>query len=213
MSIFSKLSYKSRLKKLELFNKVMSPTQDTKILDIGAEISPMGNRGLQLIDSYSWKENITATNISEDHISLINKHYPQIKTKAADACNLPWPDKSFDVIYCNAVIEHVGDFARQKKMASEIMRVGKRWFVTTPNRWYPFEFHMRLPFVTWLPGYAYLWCGKIVHYNHISKKYVFWSKYEHLRLLSAGEMKECFSSSQIVKQKITFMPETIISIG
>lgn len=213
MSLFSILSYKSRLKKLDLFNELMSPTQDMKILDIGAEINPDGDRGLQFIDSYPWKENITAINISEDHISLINKHYPEIDTKVADACNLPWPDNYFDIIYSNAVIEHVGDFEKQKKMASEVMRVGKHWFVTTPNRWYPFEFHMRLPFVTWLPGDAYLWCGNIVRYSHVSKKYIFGSKNKHLRLLSAGEMESCFSGSKIIKQRITFMPETIIAVG
>jgi hypothetical protein len=36
-------------------------------------------------------------------------------------------------------------------MAAEIMRVGKKWFITTPNRWFPFEFHLRLPVVSWLP--------------------------------------------------------------
>ena len=214
MSLFSILSYKSRLKKLDLFNELMSPTQDMKILDVGAEINPGGDRTLQLIDSYLWKENITAANISEEHISLINNYHPEIDTKVADACNLPWPDNCFDIVYCNAVIEHVGDFEKQKKMASEIMRVGKHWFVTTPNRWYPFEFHLRLPFVTWLPGDAYLWCGKIVHYSHVGRKYVFGdSKDYNLRLLSFGEMKTCFSDSKIIKQRITFMPETVIAVG
>jgi len=57
-----------------------------------------------------------------------------------DALDLRWPDKYFDAVYSNAAIEHVGDFDSQKRMAAEVMRVGKRWFVTTPNRWYPFEF-------------------------------------------------------------------------
>jgi len=40
------------------------------------------------------------------------------------------------------------------KMASEIRRVAKRYFASTLNRWYPYEFHMRLPLVTWFPGIA-----------------------------------------------------------
>ena len=116
-------------------------------------------------------------------------------------------------MYSNAVIEHVGDFAKQKKMASEIMRVGKRWFVTTPNRWYPFEFHMRLPFITWLPFHGYLWAGRIVWYNHVIGKYTFGGTRDDLRLMSARELKACFPGSRIIKQRVTFMAETLIAVG
>ena len=98
-------------------------------------------------------------------------------------------------------------------MASEIMRVCKRWFVTTPNRWYPFEFHIRLPFITWLPFHGYLKIGQIICYNHVKKKYVFGQKIDHLRLMTANELRMCFPGSQIIKQRVTFMPETLIAIG
>jgi len=162
MSVFSKLSRISRTRKLDLFNKMMNPTKQMKLLDVGAQINPGGDAMLQLIDTYSWKNNISAVNISKEHISVIRKSYPEIDAVVCDACELPWPDKHFDIVYSNAVIEHVGSFERQMKMASEIMRVGKRWFVTTPNRWFPFEFHLRLPFVTWLPGNCYLRIGEII---------------------------------------------------
>jgi len=126
---------------------------------------------------------------------------------------LQWPDKYFDVVYSNAVIEHVGDFENQKKMAAEIMRVGKRWFVTTPNRWYPYEFHLRLPFVTWLPGHSYLWVGKLISYNHVRHKYVFGAKHSGTRFMTAKELGQCFPSTKIIKQRITFMAETLIAVG
>ena len=34
---------------------------------------------------------------------------------------------------------------------SEALRVARRAFVTTPNRWFPVEVHTRLPLVHWLP--------------------------------------------------------------
>ncbi len=58
---------------------------------------------------------------------------------------------SFDVVFSNAVIEHVGDRERQEALVREALRVGRRVFVTTPNRWFPIEVHTRLPFVHWLP--------------------------------------------------------------
>lgn len=147
------------------------PTPKMRILDVGAEADPHGEQQLQLIDSYPWKNNMSAINISTDHIGFIKKHYPDIDAVVGDACNLPWPDKHFDIVYSNAVIEHVGDFERQKLMAAEIRRVAKRWFVTTPNRWFPFEFHLRLLLVTWLPGNAYLYAGMILSYDHNRRKY------------------------------------------
>jgi SAM-dependent methyltransferase len=167
MSLFSRLSYISRRRKLQLFYKLINPLQETRVLDIGAEINPDRTGDLQLIDSYPWKKNITAVNLSREHILKIKMYYPEIDGQVGNACNLPWPDKHFDVVYSNAVIEHVGEFDNQKKMAAEAVRVGKRWFVATPNRWYPFEFHLRLPLVTWLPRHGYLWAGRIVSYNHV----------------------------------------------
>jgi len=213
MGLFSKLSYISRKRKLELFYNMIGPSEQTKVLDVGGEVNPNGDRGLQLIDSYPWKKNLAAINLSCEHISRIKEHYPEIDARVEDALSLPWPDKYFDVVYSNAVIEHVGDFAKQKQMATEIMRVSKRWFVTTPNRWYPFEFHLRLPFVTWLPGNAYLWIGRLISYNHVRQKYVFGAKRSGTRLMTAKELKRCFPSSKIMKQRVTFMTETLIAVG
>lgn len=213
MSVFSKLSHVSRARKLELFNLVMQPTENMTLLDIGAEVAHGDADNRQLIDTYPWKERITAGNISPEHISAVKRRYPEVEAVVADACRLPWPDKHFDIVYSNAVIEHVGDFERQKQMAAEIMRVGKRWFVTTPNRWYPFEFHMRLPFVTWLPFEGYLWVGSIVFYNHVKGRYTAGRRRDDLRLMTSRELRKCFPDSKIVKQRVTFMAETLIVIG
>ena len=213
LGLFSKLSSISRQRKLELFNRIIVPTETMKVLDVGAQVAPSGGRSVQFIDFYPWKERISAINLSPEHISSIKQHYPEIEAVVGDACELPWPDKHFDVVYSNAVIEHLGTLERQKKMAAEIMRVVKKWFVTTPNRWYPFEFHMRLPFVTWLPGNAYLWAGRIISYNHLRRKYMFGIKRNDLRLITSRELQDCFPHSRIIKQRVTFMAETLIAIG
>ncbi len=191
----------------------MRPSPQTKILDVGAEINPAGDKTLQLIDCYPWKDQITAANLSAEHVASIRAHYPHIQAVVADARALPWPDKHFDVVYSNAVIEHVGDLDDQQRMASEIMRVGKRWFVTTPNRWYPFEFHLRLPFVTWLPGQTYLACSRIVSYSHVQRKYVFGCRRSGIRLMTARELRSCFPHSAIIPVRVTFMAETLVVVG
>jgi len=213
MAIFTKLSRFSRTRKLELFNKLMKPTKEMKILDIGAEISPADEFIVKFIDKYPWKNNMSAINLSSEHISLIQQYYPEIDARVGDACDLPWEDKHFDIVYSNAVIEHLGNFEKQKQMAAEIIRVGKSWFVTTPNRWYPFEFHMRLPFVTWLPRNGYIRFGRIISYNHVKRKYVTGIKHDNLRLMTAKELNHCFPTSRVIKQRVTFMAETLICVG
>jgi SAM-dependent methyltransferase len=191
----------------------MKPTKEMKILDIGAEISPTNEFIVKFIDNYPWKNNMSAINLSSEHISLIQQYYPEIDARVGDACDLPWEDKHFDIVYSNAVIEHLGNFEKQKQMAAEIIRVGKSWFVTTPNRWYPFEFHMRLPFVTWLPRNGYIRFGRIISYNHVKRKYVTGIKHDNLRLMTAKELNHCFPTSRVIKQRVTFMAETLICVG
>ena len=59
---------------------------------------------------------------------------------------------SFDVVHSSAVLEHVGSSENQKQFIAELVRVAKRAvFLTTPNRWFPVEFHSVLPLVHWLP--------------------------------------------------------------
>ncbi|MEM2045934.1 MAG: class I SAM-dependent methyltransferase, partial [Candidatus Bathyarchaeia archaeon] len=54
-----------------------------------------------------------------------------------DARCMPFKDKSFDVVFSNSVIEHVGNYDDQKMCAEEIRRVGKCYFVQTPNFYFP----------------------------------------------------------------------------
>jgi SAM-dependent methyltransferase len=210
MNIFSPLSKVSRQRKLNMFYRLFRPTRHTRILDVGAEAQ---SGTIQFIDSYPWKENISVINLSSEHVSRIKYLYPEIDARVGDACELPWEDYYFDIVYSNAVIEHLSKFERQKKMAAEIMRVGKNWFVSTPNRWFPFEFHMRLPFVTWLPRSIQIGLGQIISYDHIKKKYISGIKRSDLRLMTARELKQCFPTGRIIKQRITFMAETLVCVG
>src|ERR1700677_4569627 len=70
---------------------------------------------------------------------------------AGDGRLLPFGDGAFDVVFSNSVIEHVGDAASQERFAREVARVGRAYWVQTPNRWFPVEQHLLTPIVHWLP--------------------------------------------------------------
>ena len=68
------------------------------------------------------------------------------------ACDIPFPDKSFDLAFSNSAIEHVGSEENQFKFAREMMRVGKRIYCQTPSRLFPIDPHLTAPFLHWLPN-------------------------------------------------------------
>jgi len=191
----------------------MCPGEDDQILDVGGEVGAEQDSWLHLLDVHPWKHQITVINTFPPALESIKRRYPEVRCVLGDARLLPWPDKHFDIVYSNAVLEHVGGFQDQKKMATEIMRVGRRWFVATPNRWYPYEFHIRLPLVTWLPWHGYCLMGSLVSYNHVKGRYVLGKALPVLRLVSARELSHLFPGSKIIKHRITFMAETLIAVG
>jgi SAM-dependent methyltransferase len=157
MRFVDAVSLRSRRRKLRLFLDELDPTPASTILDVGVDEVGFGADGGQsgcgthnfFEEQYPWPGRITAVGL-HDGTSFSQRH-PEIVYVQGNACALPFPDQSFDVVFSNAVIEHVGDIERQRLFVAETLRVGRRVFLTTPNRWFPIEVHTRLPFVHWLP--------------------------------------------------------------
>jgi len=68
----------------------------------------------------------------------------------ADGGNLPFANQGIALTICNSVIEHVD---RPDKLATEIQRVSKAYFLQTPNGRFPFETHsfIAIPFYNFIP--------------------------------------------------------------
>ena len=157
MRLVDAVSLRSRKRKLRLFLDELQPTPETTVLDVGADELAFGEGDgcgtLNFFEElYPWPEQITAVGLQDG--SAFRARHPQVRYVQGDACALPFADGEFDVVFSNAVIEHVGDRERQRRLVSESLRVGRQVFITTPNRRFPIEVHTRLPFVHWLPRRA-----------------------------------------------------------
>ena len=157
MRLADAISLRSRRRKLRLFLEELQPTAETTVLDVGADELAFGEGDgcgtLNFFEElYPWPERITALGLHDG--AGFRERYPDVRYVQGDACALPFADGEFDVVFSNAVIEHVGDRARQRRLVLEALRVGRRVFLTTPNRRFPVEVHTRLPFVHWLPDRA-----------------------------------------------------------
>jgi SAM-dependent methyltransferase len=158
MSLADAVSLRSRRRKLRLFLDEMRPTEETTVLDVGVDEVGFGDAGGQsgctthnfFEELYPWPHRVTALGLHEG--AGFRARYPDVPYVQGDACALPFPEGAFDVVFSNAVLEHVGDRDRQRDLVAEALRVGRRVFLTTPNRWFPVELHTRLPLVHLLPA-------------------------------------------------------------
>ena len=128
--------------------KFFSPDQTWRVVDIGvtSDTSPDSNF-FELY--YPFKNKITAIGLED--ASHLERKYEGLEFIRCNAKHTPFPDQSFDLAFCSAVLEHVGSSAEQLKLISEISRISKRFVVSTPNRFFPVELHTFTLFLHWLP--------------------------------------------------------------
>jgi len=145
----------NRRHKLALFLETMRPGPETRIVDVGVGDTGFGTEpGVASSHNffealYPWPERITA--VSDVPLPNFAQEFPMVDCVTASGTELPFEDGAFDVAFSNAVVEHVGDRADQRRFVAELCRVAPRVFLSTPNRWFPVETHTLLPFLHWLP--------------------------------------------------------------
>jgi Methyltransferase domain len=150
--VASRVSLRSRRRKLDLFLALFSPGPGSSVVDVGVTNAPFGDGSSDNFFEalYPWPEQVTAVGATE--LDVFADAFPRVRAVRADGRDLPFADGAFDFGFSNAVVEHVaGGREGQRRFVHELCRVSRRVFVTTPNRWFPLEVHTLLPFVHWLP--------------------------------------------------------------
>jgi ubiquinone/menaquinone biosynthesis C-methylase UbiE len=194
-----------RTKRLKAFAEMYPNLQELSVLDVG---------GSEII----WNLLKKKFGLAPKRLVLLNNNEVHLENDCdyevvtADARAIPFPDKSFDLVFSNSVIEHVGDELDKAKYASECQRVGKEIYIQTPNRWFPVEPHILAVFIHWLPRplYKKLHFVSIMHLYQVYLKLVkgspgsvntaYWV--ETADLLSLEQVRQLFPSKKVTSERV-----------
>lgn len=197
------MTARSRRRKFGVFMDILAPGACDRVLDVG--VCDRLERSSNFLEAwYPWPAQITAVGL--DEYRTFEEAFPQVRLVRADGRRLPFRDQEFDIGFSNAVIEHVGSREEQAAFASEIVRVCRRAFLTSPNRHFPVDPHTLLPFIHWLPISM-----RARLYTRLGQKA--WAKEENLNPLSKADLEACFSVPvDIIRQRVLGLTANLIAV-
>ena len=195
-----------REKRFNLFlNKLNNLKKPIKILDVGGtqkfwnEMNYIPEEGVEIV----------LLNLQEE-----KETSPGFSSIIGSATNLSvFKNNSFDIVFSNSVIEHLYNFENQVKMANEVMRVGKLFFVQCPNKYFLIEPHFNLPYFQFYPfwvkhlimKYTKLVRGRKYNIDEIHRTH------NEIKLLSYSDLLKLFPGAKIYKEKIFGLTKSFIT--
>jgi hypothetical protein len=191
---------------MRLFERTFQISSRTRILDVG---------GSPLIWSFATvRPQLTILNLP----TALDPAGASASLVAADGCRLPFQDVAFDIVFSNSVIEHVGA-GLQQQFASEISRVGRRYWVQTPNRRFPVEPHLMLPLIHYLPkplqraiaGRFTIW-QLLARPSKAQRRYYTEHFLNELKLLDRRELQCLFPDAQILNERMAGLAKSLIAV-
>jgi hypothetical protein len=138
---------------------------------------------------------------------------PEIRAISGDARTLPFPAQSYDILFSNSVIEHVGTFDDQTAFAREALRVGKRLWIQTPAKECPVEPHYLGLFIHWFPRSWHLRLARMFSVVGLTRPSDLEALASSTRLLTKWEMRELFPGCEIWTERIFWIfPKSHVAI-
>ena len=190
-SLLDHLQIKFRRKRINMLLKALKNRNTDVLIDIGGY-------------DHDWLQTSFQGKIIVFNLALPEKTKKGFTYIQGDACYMSsFSDKSHDVSFSNSVIEHVGDFERQKKMASEIRRISKNYWIQTPYLYFPIDPHTMFPFSQFLPRKTQYFIAKNWFLSPTHKfRLDHIHEIDNTKMLNIKEFTELFPDALIIKEKL-----------
>ena len=203
----SRISFRVRRNIFNLFMASMNPMPSDRILDVGATPDQFLPESNFFEFFYPYKNRLTVTSIED--ASFLENLYPGLRFVQTGTGKLPFEDLSFDIVFCSAVLEHVGNHIHQQCFVNELLRVSRKFFIITPNRQFPVEFHTFLPLIHWLPQPMHQWILRRLGL-------IFWAKTDNLNLLTPYSLRSLFPDTtnlHLIRLKLMGFSSNLVAWG
>ena len=196
-SLKEKIQPSLRTKRMKKFISLFSLQANMRICDLG------GATGIW--DYVLVPLDITIVNLPNFPVVERPQTRHRFTLICGDATHLPeLADNSFDLVFSNSVIEHVGDASQRYKFATEARRLAPSYFVQTPSIWFPLEPHSGVPFSWFLPRGV----RALMHRNW-AKSVPGWNEMiEGTTVISVQELKRLFPDGDLLVERWFGFPKS-----
>jgi SAM-dependent methyltransferase len=186
-----------RERRYRLFLELCEVGPDETILDVGA-----GKGGA--LERFNTTNPIVAVDLEPDASEWLAA--PNVTVQVGDGTKLEFADEQFGAVFSSSTIEHVPQ-ELQADFAAEIRRVGRRYFVQTPNRYFPIEPHYQFPLFQFLPHRVQRALN-----NRFSLGWRKKGEWEEINLLSARDLRRLFPDAEIHRERVFGLTKSLMAV-
>jgi hypothetical protein len=207
----SSLATRLRRKRFALLLLIIDscPTSQVRVLDVGGRID-------------YWEKMMSGVRLRKSvHVTLLNLDAQPVEREgftsvAGDARSMPqYTDREFDIVFSNSTIEHVGSPADQVAMADEVRRIGRSYYVQTPNLYFPIEPHFVFPFFQFLPLAVRVWLVRhfsLGWFDVIRDPDEAYREVSSIRLLGRGSFQRLFPEAKIHDERFLGLTKSFVAV-
>jgi hypothetical protein len=203
------LGARARARRWELAADLFPDIEQMHVVDLGGTVEAWERAPLR-------PAHVTVLNLFEPGSSTSDR----ITAITGDACDAvaelerQTGRSTYDIVFSNAVLEHVGGHANRSRFASSVRALAPRHWVQTPYRYFPIEPHWLFPGMQFLPVAGRARIARTWRLAHSpagsleeARSSVQWTE-----LIGITEMRQYFPDSRIVHERAAGLTKSIIAV-